>query len=111
MPSHSFESKFFTTSRKTKTHYLQTGNRNGQLVICLHGLGGSVNTFKPLVPYLPIQYNIVLVDFQGYGQTPLTSRTEPLSIDGHVSDLHDLVAFLQTDSNGHAEGRKVRAAR
>jgi pimeloyl-ACP methyl ester carboxylesterase len=107
MATPTFESKFFTTSRNTKTHYLQTGDRNGRLIICLHGLGGSVNTFKPLVPYLPSHYNIVLVDFQGYGQTPLTSKTEPLSIDGHVSDLYDLVAFLRTDGNSHAEGGKV----
>jgi pimeloyl-ACP methyl ester carboxylesterase len=110
MISPTFESKFFTTSKTTRTHYLQTGNRNGRLIICLHGLGGSVNTFKPLVPYLQEQYNIVLVDFQGYGQTPLTSKTEPLSIVGHVSDLYDLVTFLQTDGDSHAKGGKVRTA-
>lgn len=84
MVSPMLESKFFGTSNKTKTHYLQTGDSNGQLIICLHGLGGSVSTFKPLVPSLPKKYNIVLMDFQGFGQTPLTSNTEPLSFSGHV---------------------------
>ena len=107
MVSPMLESKFFGTSNKTKTHYLQTGDSNGQLIICLHGLGGSVSTFKPLVPSLPKKYNIVLMDFQGFGQTPLTSNTEPLSFSGHVSDVHDLITFLQRDNNGNAKGGKV----
>lgn len=110
MASLTFDSRFYTTSRNTNTHYLQTGHRAGPLIICLHGLGGSVDTFKSLVPLLPHRYNIVLVDFQGFGKTPLTSKTEALSIDGHVSDLHDIVSFLQADSNGVADGRKVRGS-
>jgi 3-oxoadipate enol-lactonase len=107
MASTTFTSKFYTTTRGTKTHYLQTGNENGTLIICLHGLGGSVNTFKTLVDFLPISYNTVLVDFQGFGQTPLNPATEKLSIPDHVSDIHDLVTFLQTGANGVASGKKV----
>ncbi|KAH8681923.1 Alpha/Beta hydrolase protein [Xylariales sp. PMI_506] len=107
MASPTLTSKFFTTSSGTKTHYLQGGDENGTLVICMHGLGGSTNTFSPLAKVLPDTYNVVLVDFQGYGQTPLTSKTEPLTIPGHVSDLHDLVTFLQTDSQGVAKGSKL----
>jgi pimeloyl-ACP methyl ester carboxylesterase len=107
MATPSFESKFHVTASGTKTHYLQTGDQNGKLIICLHGLGGSVNTFKSLIPSLPETYNIVLVDFQGFGETPLTSATKPLSISDHVSDVDDLVAFLQSDSNGNAKGGKV----
>lgn len=66
-----------------------------------------MDTFKPLVPSLPKGYNIVLVDFQGFGQTPLTSNTEPLSLNGHVSDVHDLIAFLHRDVKSNAKGGKV----
>jgi 3-oxoadipate enol-lactonase len=106
MASASFASKFFTTTKGTKTHYLQTGDKNGTLLICLHGLGGSVNTFTSLVKYLPEKYNIVLVDFQGFGKTPLRSKTEPIIFGDYVPDLHDLVTFLQADS-GSVEGSKV----
>jgi pimeloyl-ACP methyl ester carboxylesterase len=100
-------SNFHTTSNGTKTHFLQTGEESGQLVLCLHGLGGSVNTFRSLANRLPQTYNIVLVDFQGFGQTPLNSKTEPLTIGGHVADVHDLITFVQGASHGVAEGRKV----
>jgi pimeloyl-ACP methyl ester carboxylesterase len=107
MVSPPFSSNFFTTSSGTRTHYLQSGDSNGTLIVCLHGLGGSVNTFTSLVKALPQTYNFVLADFQGFGKTALKTKTEPLSIYDHVTDLHDLVAFLQGDSNGTASGRKV----
>jgi pimeloyl-ACP methyl ester carboxylesterase len=103
-----FSSNFFTTSSGTKTHYLRSGDPNGTFIVCLHGLGGSVNTFTSLVKTLPQSYNFVLVDFQGFGQTALKSKSEPLSIYNHVTDLHDLVTSLQRDSNGAAAGHKVR---
>jgi pimeloyl-ACP methyl ester carboxylesterase len=102
----SLSSHFYTTSAGTKTHYLQTGDPTAKLLICLHGLGGSVETFKPLLAYLPRTQNIVLVDFQGFGKSPLTSATKPLSISGHVSDLHNLITHLQADNSG-LEGEKV----
>jgi pimeloyl-ACP methyl ester carboxylesterase len=101
-------SHFHTTKNSTKTHYLQTGDPSGILIVCLHGLGGSVNTFKSLVNFLPKTYNIVLVDFQGFGQTSLTSKTEPLTISGHVSDIHDLITYLQAPKNGLEREDKVR---
>lgn len=109
MASPSISSNFFTTTHSTKTHYLQTGDKNGSLIICLHGLGGSVKTYESLVTFLPQKYNIVLVDFQGFGKTPLTSTTKPLSVSGHVSDLHDLVTFLQRDDDSLAKENKVRS--
>jgi hypothetical protein len=102
------QSNFFTTASGTKIHYLQTGNPKGQLLVCMHGLGGSTETYTPLLPYIPQHYNIVLVDFQGFGKSPLKSTTEPLSILGHVADIHDLIASLQGDSDGSAPASKVR---
>jgi hypothetical protein len=87
---------------KTRTEKREANN------ICQKGLGGSVNTFKSLARLLPGAYNQVLVDFQGFGDTPLTSKTEPLSVAKHVSDLNDLVLFLRRDSNGRTKEGKVR---
>ena len=107
MVSPPFTSNFFTTTSGTRTHYLRSGDSSGTLVICLHGLGGSVNTFTTLAKSLSPAYDTVLVDFQGFGKTALKSTSEPLSLQKHVSDLHDLVSFLQGDGNGVAQGRKV----
>jgi pimeloyl-ACP methyl ester carboxylesterase len=103
----SLSSHFYTTKASTKTHYLQTGDPAGRLLICLHGLGGSIETFRSLIQFIPKTYNIILVDFQGFGKTPLTFKSEPLSIRGHVSDLHDLITYLQAHKNGLEREDKV----
>lgn len=107
MATPTLHSKFFTTANGTKTHYEQTGDPEGPLLIGLHGLGGSTETYYPLLPHLPTTYNTILVDFQGLGKTPLTSPEKPISISGHVSDLHHLVAHLQATGSDAAKG-KVR---
>ncbi|KAH8734238.1 Alpha/Beta hydrolase protein [Ilyonectria robusta] len=86
-------SNVIETGNGTTLHYLQSGNSHGPLLICLHGLGGSTNTFTPLVSRLTQSYNIVLVDFPGFGKSPVP--TQRPTIPGYVSDLHDVIASLQ----------------
>ncbi|KLU88282.1 hypothetical protein MAPG_07269 [Magnaporthiopsis poae ATCC 64411] len=94
---------YFETSRGTKTHYLQSGPPTGPLLIALHGLGGSTNTFLPLLSVIPQTFRTVLVDFQGFGKTPPTAdSSKPLSITGHVADLHDLITSLQEPAAAEA---------
>ncbi|KAF2726992.1 alpha/beta-hydrolase [Polyplosphaeria fusca] len=98
MKSPPLSSSFYTSPSGTKTHFLQSDASTGPLLICLHGLGGSTETFIPLLPSLPQTCNIVLVDFQGFGKTPLAESSKPLSVPGHVADLSHLIAHLQADS-------------
>jgi pimeloyl-ACP methyl ester carboxylesterase len=95
-------SSFFTTTSGTKTHFLRSGTPSGPLLVCLHGLGGSTETFAPLLPLLPRTHDIVLVDFQGFGQTSLTDPLKPLSVGGHVADLHDLITSIQATKTSPA---------
>lgn len=90
-------SYFYKTSRGTTLHYTQSGNLSGRLIICSHGLGGSTETFAPLLPFLTKQsdYNIICLDSEGLGRTPLTSQDTRLSIPRYVTDLDDLISFLQ----------------
>jgi 3-oxoadipate enol-lactonase len=88
----------YTTQNGTRSHYELRGSTTGRLVVLLHGLGGSIRTFQPLLPLLPSQtHGILAVDFEGFGRTPLTDSNEPLSIDRYVADLDDLIAHIQRD--------------
>ncbi|KAF6843920.1 alpha beta hydrolase fold protein [Colletotrichum musicola] len=91
-------SSYFTAPSGTKTHYLQAGDPSGRLLVCLHGLGGSTETFAPLLPSLPRSYNTVLVDFQGFGKTSLADPTKKLSVAGHADDFRHLIASLETSA-------------
>lgn len=98
-------SNVIETGNGTKLHYLQSGNSHGPLLICLHGLGGSTDTFEPLVSRLPQSYNIVLVDFPGFGKSPVPTQRPTIS--GYVSDLHDVIASLQA-VQAQGKSKKVR---
>ncbi|KAI4626168.1 uncharacterized protein J4E87_004668 [Alternaria ethzedia] len=108
MIARSLTSSHYKTTSGTNTHYLQGGDGSGPLLVCLHGLGGSTETFSPLVPSLPQAYNIVLVDFPGFGKTPLAGVTKALSVEGLVSDLDDLITHL-TKSETVAPSKAVIA--
>ena len=86
----------YITKNGTETHYGFSGSATGRLIVLLHGLGGSSKTFAPLLPRLPHQtHQLLAVDFEGFGTTPLSSPSKPLSIDRYVADLNDLIAHVQ----------------
>ena len=88
----------YITRNGTKTHYELQGPDTGCLIVLLHGLGGSTRSFAPLLPLLPSQtHRILAVDFEGFGKSPLTDPSTPLSLKRYVADLDDLIAYVQSD--------------
>lgn len=102
-------SKYFKTKTDATLHYVQTGNIGGRLILFLHGLGGSSNTFNYLVSGISDNYNIVLLDFPGFGQSP--RRTHPATISDHVSDVHEIITSLQADQGTEEKVRDGLALR
>lgn len=88
------QSHLFDIRGGPRIHYTQSGNPLGPLLICLHGLGGSVATFLPLLPYFPSEeYNIISVDFEGFGKTVLSNTS--LSIEIYVNHVNLLISSLR----------------
>ncbi|KAI0484974.1 Alpha/Beta hydrolase protein [Xylariaceae sp. FL0804] len=100
------KSEYTTTTSGQRLHYLQGGSDSGPLLICLHGLGGSTETFVPITAKLPPSYKIILLDFPGFGKSPAPS--ERPSVRSFVSDLHDVIAHLQGNHESDGSLKKVR---
>lgn len=97
--------RFFEIEGGPRIHYTQTGDPTGSLLICLHGLGGSVATFSPLLPHFPAEkYSIICVDFEGFGKTALSSGS--LSVENYVENFDKLVFYLQGQSTARAGDRR-----
>lgn len=68
---------------------------DGEALLCIHGLGGSSNTWTPLLPALS-RFKVIRPDLPGSARSSLPS--EPLSIDSYVASLEALLVSLGVES-------------
>ena len=78
------------------THYLDFGGpREGPLVVCVHGLGGSHLNWLAVGPSLSLGARVMALDLVGHGRTTAAGRTA--TIEGHRALLG---GFLEVVGNG-----------
>ncbi|KAI1619323.1 Alpha/Beta hydrolase protein [Exophiala viscosa] len=103
MMAPSATSNRYITPNGTDVHYISSGKQQGRVAVLLHGLGGSTETFRDLLPIIPPDYHIISVDIEGFGKT-LLNQEEPLSFSRYVSDLHDLITHVQERPSASTSG-------
>src|SRR5262249_14153148 len=78
---------------------------NGEPLLLLHGGLGSIEMFGPVLPMLAEGRQVIAVDLQGHGRTPLGSR--PISLVDMGDDmavLLDKLGVKQADALGYSLG-------
>ena len=71
-------------------HVKQTGDKSGLPAVFIHGLGGAVDYWTPLVSSPSLQsWNCLLFDLEGHGLSP-TVPSSKLSIESFASDVKSL---------------------
>lgn len=68
---------------------------DGEALLCIHGLGGSSNTWTPLLPALS-GFKVIRPDLPGSARSSLPPRQ--LSIESYVASLEELLASLGVES-------------
>ncbi|RZL96640.1 MAG: alpha/beta fold hydrolase [Variovorax sp.] len=68
---------------------------NGEPLLCIHGLGGSSNTWTPLLAALS-NFKVIRPDLPGSARSPLLAK--PLSIEAYAGALEALLASLGVES-------------
>ncbi|KAI5238202.1 hypothetical protein E4T43_07625 [Aureobasidium subglaciale] len=69
-------------------HYRQQGSSSGEKLVFVHGLGGTMHYWTPLIQasQLDQSHNLHLLDLEGHGLSP-TSPLSSLSIESFAADL------------------------
>lgn len=67
----------------------------GEALLCIHGLGGSSNTWTPVLPAIS-GFKVIRPDLPGSARSALLQH--PLSIEGYVARLNDLLGNLDIAS-------------
>lgn len=80
-----------TSINSKQLYYQNLGNKSGSPIIFIHGLGGSSESYTPLISALALQnsHSLHLLDLEGHGLSP-TSATSTISISSYASDFHAL---------------------
>ena len=89
-------------------NYLHYGNKTAQSIVFLHGWGQNIEMMKPIADPLQSDFNIVIVDLPGHGES-----SEPKCI-WEVSDFVECIKQLLDKLNilkpilvGHSFGGKI----
>jgi pimeloyl-ACP methyl ester carboxylesterase len=71
-------------------HIKRAGETGGSPAVFIHGLGGPMDYWTPLISSAPLQsWNCLLFDLEGHGLSPTTPLSK-LSIDSFASDVRAL---------------------
>jgi pimeloyl-ACP methyl ester carboxylesterase len=68
-------------------HTVHKRSDHHEWVLFLHGAGGSSRIWTPHIKAFKSQYNILLVDLRGHGQSNLTPTHEPYTLDLLTQDV------------------------
>ena len=74
----------------------------GEAIVLVHGLGGSTNTWAPLVPLLRRDFTVNAYDLAGSGRSPVR---DGVSIASHVADL--AAAVTRAGGRAHLIGHSL----
>lgn len=80
----------FISAGNGELYYEQEGNKFGPAVLFIHGLGGTTNTYQPLMSALQ-DCNLVRFDWAGHGRSSIPKTT---SIGSYVEDALGLSPLL-----------------
>ena len=62
-------SEFITLDDGSRIHYRDEGNKQGQIIVLVHGMNGSLFNFEKLVPLLSEDFRLISLDLPGFGLT------------------------------------------
>lgn len=80
-----------TSINSKQLYYRHAGVPDGSPIIFIHGLGGSSETYTPLILFLGLErsHSLHLLDLEGHGLSP-TSAASTITISSYASDLQSM---------------------
>lgn len=88
--------------------YAEYGEQHsGTPIICLHGIGGSQDSFLPQLQALSETHRIIAWDMPGYGQSALLDTTNFTTLTQALLGFMDALAIDQAHIIGHSIGGMI----
>ncbi|GAD98017.1 fumarylacetoacetate hydrolase [Paecilomyces variotii No. 5] len=100
----SITSNGFITVNDRQIYYEEEGRASDQTIFFVHGLGGTLNTFQPLICSLR-NFHVIRFDLSGHGRSSVPSQKT--SIETYVEDCKAVISHLKVKKAvvvGHSMG-------
>ena len=75
-------------SDATQGRFIERFGTSGPTLVCVHGLGGSTNTWYPQAQVLKRDLQLIAYDLRGSGRNTMPGD---ISLERHVADLAEVV--------------------
>ena len=86
-------------------NYYYEVHGTGEPLLLLHGGLGSIDMFRPILPKLAEHRQVIAVDLQGHGRTPLgRPEIDPVAIGNDMGQLLARLGYNQVDVFGYSFG-------
>ena len=102
-------SDFLELADGSKIHFRDEGNKDGEVLLLVHGFNGSLFNYEPLVPYLSDNYRIISLDLPAHGLTGAV-ESDLYSHTAYLNVIEEVVEILEVDKFyfvGHSMGGMI----
>jgi len=105
----SLSSQFLMMENGSRIHYRDEGNRQGEVIVLLHGSSASLHTWEPWVDILANEFRIITLDLPGHGLTGAVPDNDYTTV-AFIKALDAVVNHLQVPEfvlGGNSMGGEV----
>ena len=102
-------SDFLELADGSKIHFRDEGNKDGKVLLLVHGFNGSLFNYEPLVPYLSDNYRVISLDLPAHGLTGAV-KSDLYSHKAYQNVIEEVVEILEVDKFyfvGHSMGGMI----
>lgn len=91
-------------------HYEDNGNKNGNVIVYLHGWGQNIQMMEPIAKPFYDTHRVIIIDFPGFGQSEEPEYA--WTLEEYAECIHTLLHKFKIDNEkavfiGHSFGGKV----
>lgn len=99
LPDYPFQPNYLEVEKGLRMHYLDEGNKDGKVVLLLHGEPSWSYLYRKMIPILAeARFRVVAPDFIGFGKSDKPSEQSDYSYQKHIEWATSLIE--QLDLNG-----------
>jgi len=102
-------SDFLELADGSKIHFRDEGNKDGKVLLLVHGFNGSLFNYEPLVPYLSDNHRVISLDLPAHGLTGAV-ESDLYSHKAYQNIIEEVVEILEVEKFyfvGHSMGGMI----